>query len=381
MIAVWLFWVPFGLIALSYFGYPAVLVVLVMIGKKSPVQKKEITPDISIMIPAHNEEKVIAGKLGNVLALDYLKDRMEIVLILDGCSDKTGEIAKSFGDPRLKIIEQSPRRGKMAALNLAVPQAKGDIVIFTDANTLYEKDAIRKLVRNFSDKKIGCVCGELKYSNRSLIGEGEDLYWKYEKFIKTNESYLRSLLVVNGSIYAIRKELFEPVEETLADDFVVPMVIAKKGYGLVYEPEAITLEKTAASTKEGISQKARIIAQGLKASFAIGRVIISSGPLRSFQFLFHKFIRWLVPLFLIIMFISNMFLMNEFFYRVIFLCQGLFYVFAITGYLLEKKNIKIKVFKIPLYFCVVNVASAIGIIKFLTGGIKATWEKAETTRG
>ncbi|MDD5072265.1 MAG: glycosyltransferase family 2 protein [Candidatus Omnitrophica bacterium] len=348
---------------------------------KKPYEIKDIEPYVSLIIPAHNEEKVIADKLNNALSLDYPRDKFEILLILDGCIDKTKAIAAGYKDSRLKLIEQNPRKGKMAALNLAVPQAKGDIVVFTDANSLYEKDAIRKLVRNFADKRIGCVCGELKYRNESLVGEGEDLYWKYEKFIKTNESRLYSLLVVNGSIYAIRKDLFEPVEETLADDFVVPMVIAKKGYGLVYEPEAVTLEKTAASTKEGISQKARIIAQGLKAGFAVGRIIVLSGPLRLFQFLFHKFIRWFVPVFLIIMFLSNIFLLNEPFYKVIFLCQGLFYIFAAIGHLLEKNNVKIGIFKIPLYFCVVNLASAIGIIKFLTGGIKATWEKAETTRG
>lgn len=228
MIAIWLFWVSLGLITLSYFGYPVVLGVLVMINKKPPVQKKEIEPKISIIIPAHNEEKVIAAKLTSALSLEYPRDKLEILLILDGCVDRTKEIAEGFGDFRIKIIEQNPRKGKMAALNLAVPQAEGDIIIFTDANSLYEKDAIRKLVRNFADEKIGCVCGELKYQNRSLVGEGEDLYWKYEKFIKTKESQLRSLLVVNGSIYAIRKKLFESVEETLADDFVVPMVIAKK---------------------------------------------------------------------------------------------------------------------------------------------------------
>jgi len=264
---------------------------------------------------------------------------------------------------------------------LAVPQTKGEIIVFTDANSLYKKDTIGKLVRNFADEKIGCVCGELKYQNKSLVGEGEDLYWKYEKFIKTKESQLRSLLVVNGSIYAIRKGLFEPVGETLADDFAVPMVIFKKGYGLVYEPEAITLEKTAGSTKEGINQKARIIAQGLKASFAIGAVILSSGPLRLLQFLFHKFVRWFVPLFLVIIFVTNILLADRAFYRAAFIAQLSFYSFALIGYLLEEKNIKIKIFKVPFYFCVVNLASAIGVLRFLTGGIKGTWEKAETTRG
>lgn len=378
--AVWLFWISIGLVAASYFGYPVIIAMLAGVFKKTH-EKKDIEPYVTLVIPAHNEEKVITDKLNNAISLDYPPDKLEILLILDGCIDRTKEITEGFSDFRIKIIEQNPRKGKMAALNLAVPQAKGDIIIFTDANSLYENDAIRKLVRNFSDERIGCACGELKYQNKSLVGEGEDLYWKYEKFIKTKESQLRSLLVVNGSIYAIRKKLFEPVEDTLADDFVVPMVIAKKGYGLVYEPEAITLEKTAGSTKEGVNQKSRIIAQGLKASFAIGAVILSSGPLRLFQFIFHKFVRWFVPLFLVIIFVTNIFLADRAFYGAAFIAQLLFYLFALVGYLLEEKNIKIKVLKVPLYFCVVNLASAIGIFRFLTGGIKSTWEKAETTRG
>lgn len=374
-------WSSVCLIAFSYFGYPVILSFLVMISRGAQQAKKEIEPSVTLVIPAHNEEKAIEGKIKNALSLEYPKEKIEILLILDGCTDRTKQIAENFSVRNLRTIEQKPRKGKMAALNLAVSQAHGEIIVFTDANSIYEKDAIRKLVRNFTDEKIGCVCGELKYQNESLVGEGEDLYWKYEKFIKTKESQLRSLLVVNGSIYAIRKELFEPVEETLADDFVVPMIIAKKRYGLVYEPEAITLEKTAGSTKQGINQKARIISQGLKASFAVGTVIFSSGPLRIFQFLFHKFIRWLAPLFLVIIFAANLFLLSSTFYKITFFGQVLFYSFALFGYLLEERGIKIKIFKVPLYFCVVNLSSAIGLAKFLTGGIKGTWEKAETTRG
>lgn len=378
-IAVFLFWCSIGLIAASYFGYPAVLTVLAALAGK-PYKKMAIEPDVSLIIPAHNEDKVIAAKIKNALSLDYPADKFEILLILDGCTDRTKEIASNFEDQRLKIIEQVPRKGKMAALNHAVPLAKGEIVIFTDANSLYEKDALRKLSRNFIDKGIGCVCGELKYRNESLVGEGESLYWKYEKFIKTRESMLWSLLVVNGSIYAIRKKLFEPVEETLADDFVVPMVIARKGLGLVYEPEAVTSEKTSANTRESLIQKSRIIAQGLKASIAIAPIIFSSGPLRIFQFLFHKFIRWMVPILMVVIFITNLFILGSAFYRVVFMCQALFYFSATIGYFLEEKHVKIGILKVPLYFCIVNLASAIGLLKFMTGGIKATWEKAETTR-
>lgn len=373
------FWLLLILIILSYFGYPLILALIAFI-KKKPYKKEEIEPYATLLIPAYNEESVIGQKIENALSLDYPQDKFEILLILDKCTDRTKEIAEHYVSKGIRIIEQKPRRGKMAALNLAIPQAKGEILVFTDANSMYEKDVMRKLVRNFADEKIGCVCGELKYENKSLVGEGEDLYWQYEKFIKIKEGQLQSLLVVNGSIYAIRKKLYEPVEETLADDFVTPMKIAKKGYGLVYEPDAITLEKTAENTREGLNQKARIISQGLKASFAIWPTIFSSGSLRIFQFLFHKFIRWLIPLFLIVIFISNVFLLDKLFYKVTLFAQILFYIFALTGYLLQERNIKLKIFKIPFYFCTVNLASLIGLMRFLKGGIKGTWEKAETTR-
>ena len=380
MVAIYIIWFCIGLIAASYLGYPVAIALLAKLFRK-PYLKSRIEPRVTLVIPAHDEQKIIDAKIKNTLSLEYPEEKLEILLVLDGCTDGTKDIVARFRDQRLKVVEQDPRKGKMAALNLAVSLAKGEIIVFSDANSLYDNDAVIKLVRNFVDEKIGCVCGELKYRNESLMGEGEDLYWKYEKFIKEKESLLQSLLVVNGSIYAIRKKLFEPVEETLADDFVVPMILARKGYGLVYEPEAVTSEKTAENTREGVNQKARIIAQGLKASFAIGPIILSSGPLRVFQFIFHKFVRWLVPVLLAITFIANAIAFKYPFYRELFLCQILFYVSAAAGYILEENKIKIRILKIPLYFCIVNLASAIGLLRFMTGGIKATWEKAETTRG
>lgn len=373
------FWFSLFLLIFSYFCYPLILILLVYF-KKKPYKKANIEPSVTLLIPVHNEENVIQEKIENALSLDYPKDKFEVLLILDECTDRTKEIAERYVNRGLKIVEQKPRRGKMAALNLAIPQAKGEMLVFTDANSIYKKDAIKMLVRNFADERIGCVCGKLQYVNKSLVGEGEDLYWRYEGFLKIKESQLCSLFVVNGSIYAIRKKLYEPVEESLADDFVTPMKIAKKGYGLVYEPEAITLEKTVKSTREGLNQKVRIISQGVKASFAMGTTILSSGPLRIFQFLFHKFIRWLAPLFLILIFISSLLLLDNLFYRIIFFCQALFYLFALIGYLLQEKRIKTKIFSVPFYFCFVNFASLIALIKFLTGRIKGTWEKAETTR-
>ena len=373
------FWLSLSLLILSYFGYPVILTLLAYFFGK-PCKEVRVEPYITLLIPAHNEGDVISEKIENSFSLDYPKDKFEILLILDGCTDRTKEIAERYIDRGIKIVEQKQRRGKMAALNFAIPQAKGEIIVFTDANSMYKKDAIRKLVKNFASDRMGCVCGELKYKSETSVGEGENLYWKYERFLKIKESKLRSLLVVNGSIYAIRKMLYEPIEETLADDFVNPMRIARKGYGLVYEPEAITFEKSSETTKDEFNRKIRIVSQGLKASIAIGGTILSSGPLRIFEYTLHKFIRWLAPLFLMTILISNLFMLEYFFYKVTLIGQILFYLFALIGFLLQERNIKIKIFNIPFYFCMVNIASSIGLLKFLSGGIKGTWEKAETTR-
>lgn len=371
------FWLSLSLMILSYFGYPVILTLLAYFFGK-PYEQEGIEPYITLLIPAHNEEDVISEKIENSFSLDYPKDKFEVLLILDGCTDRTKEIAERYIDRGIKIVEQKQRRGKMAALNFAIPQAKGEIIVFTDANSMYEKDAVRKLVKNFASDRIGCVCGELKYKSETSVGEGENLYWKYERFLKIKESKLRSLLVVNGSIYAIRKMLYEPIEETLADDFVNPMRIAKKGYGLVYEPEAITFEKASETTKDEFNRKIRIVSQGLKASLAISATILSSGPLRIFEYTLHKFIRWLAPLFLMTILICNLFMLKYFFYQVTLIGQILFYLFALIGYFLQTR--RIKVFNIPFYFCMVNIASLAGFLKFLSGGIKGTWEKAQTTR-
>ncbi|MBU4305742.1 MAG: glycosyltransferase family 2 protein [Candidatus Omnitrophica bacterium] len=375
-----LFWFSFNLVLFIYLGYPLILTVLGFIFKKPHNVDENFMPEVSLLIPAYNEEKIISEKIENSLSLDYPKDKFEIIVILDGCTDRSRNIADRYVNQGVKIIEQKPRKGKMMALNTSVSEAKGDILIFTDANAIYKKDAIKKLIRNFADEKIGCVCGELRYIGGSSTNEGESLYWKYERFLKISESQLQSLLVVNGPIYAIRKKLFEPVDESLADDFVIPMRIAKKGYGLIYESEAIAVEKIAERAKEEFNRKVRIISQGFKASFAICGIILSTGLLRILQFAFHKFIRWLTFLFLMSIFVSNLFLLDYWFYRVTFIVQVLFYSAALIGYFLEKKMIKIKIFDVPFYFCMVNIASFIGLLRFLTIGIKATWEKAESTR-
>lgn len=376
-----LFWFSFSLIFIVYFGYPLFLYILTLF-KRKPIDKRDVTPFITLVIPAHNEEAVIEDKLKNALALNYPKDRLEIIVVSDCSNDRTEEIVKAYTEQNVKLLIQRERKGKMEGLNNAIPKAKGEIIVFTDASTIFDKNAVKKLVHNFNDERIGCVSGNFSYiSSKGPNAEvGGNLYTKYEMSLWNMESKLQSLLVTCGAIYAIRKSIFSPINPILADDFVNPINAAAKGYGIVYEPEAMATEKVIVDTNGEFSRKARTISQGYVAFINMLRVILSLGPIRSIQYIVHKFLRWLIPLYLITLFVSNAFLLNIRFYGSIFALQVIFYTFAIFGYWLEEKKIKINIFSVPFYFCLINTASLMGLFIALRGKQTGIWEKAETAR-
>jgi len=373
-----LFWLSFGLIVTVYFGYPYFLFILTLF-KKKPVRKGEITPNVTLVIPAHNEENVIEEKLKNALALNYPKDKVEIIVISDCSSDRTDEIVKRYVGQSVKLLIQSERNGKMAALNRAIPDAKGEIIVFTDASTAFDKNAVKYLVRNFNDERIGCVSGRFGYTSSSGTKAeiGETLYARYERSLWNMESQLQSLLVAHGAVYALRKSLFCPVAEAFADDFVNPLLAAAKGYGVVYEPDAKATESVTIDAKGEFSRKVRTISQGYIAFVDMWKAILSLGCMRSIQYVVHKFLRWLVPLFLITLFISNFFLVGSKYYLSIFILQLFFYTFAIFGYWLQNKKSKIKIFYIPFYFCLINIASLLGLFAALKGMQNGIWGKTE----
>ena len=376
-----IFWVSVGLAFSVYFGYPLFLFIAsAFMGRAS--KKSDFTPFVSILIPAYNEEKSIRAKIENSLSLDYPGDKLEIIVISDGSTDKTEGIVNEYANRGIKLIVRRERKGKMAALNNVVPQARGEIIVFSDANTMYRPDAIRKLTRNFIESNIGCVCGNSVFvtDKSSSVESGFGAYMKYERFIWRKESLLRSLLVVDGAIYAIRKHLFSPINEILADDFVNPLMIGARNYGIVYEPDAIAEEKAVTNIRKEFKRKIRVTSQGYKALMLLWRWILKSRPLRIFQYLLHKILRWLVPFLLITIFVSNCFLLYLTIYKYLFAIQVLFYLTAFAGYILDRMGTKVKIFYIPFYFCLINLASAAGLYQALTGTAKATWEKAETTR-
>ena len=361
-----------------YAGYPLIISVIATIRKKTVNKKDDFELTVSLIIAAFNEEDVIEEKLKNCFSLDYPKDKLEIIVFSDASTDRTDDIVKQYQNEGVILIQLSGRRGKTAGQNLAVSQANGEIIVFSDANAIYREDAIRKVVRNFYDESVGCVCGELVYfsADQSLIGDAENIYWDYEKFIKRQEDRAASILGANGSIYALRRELYVALPAETISDFIEPFKIIEQGYRVIYEPAALSYEHSTKNFQEEYQRKKRIINRSFN-SFVHFRTFLN--PLKyamlSFQLISHKLLRWLIPFYLILIFGVNLFLLNALFFQITFGLQIIFYSMAILGYVLEKKHWHIVLFYTPFYFCLVNVASFQAIIKYFVDRKKVvTWD-------
>ena len=360
-----------------YFGYPLIIVVLAAINRKTVKQDDKNEPLVSLIIAAYNEEAIIEEKLKNCLLLNYPKDKLEIIIFSDASTDRTTAIVKQFEQDNITLIDLTERKGKTAGQNLAVTRATGEIIIFSDANALYREDAIRKIVRNFNDPSVGCVCGELVYysKDKSLIGDAENVYWDYEKFIKRQEDRAASILGANGSIYAVRKQFYSPLPEDIISDFIEPFKIVAQGYRVVYEPEAISFEQSTTNFIEEYHRKKRIINRSF---FSLLHFSSFLNPLKypvlSFQLFSHKILRWMIPIYLPIIFIVNLFLLKSPFFQVTFGLQIIFYATALLGYVLEKNRWHNVFFYAPFYFCLVNIASLEAIVDlFIKRKKVVTW--------
>lgn len=376
-----IFWISVFLIIYTYIIYPAFLFLLSRL--KKPLQKEtspQIFPQVSIIIAALNEEKHIEARIENCLKLKYPKDKFNIIIASDGSTDGTVQIAQSFENDQVIVLDRKERQGKVNVLNDIVPNAEGEIIVFSDANTFFDDDALIKLVQPFSDPTIGSVCGRLKFTTAegSNSGELEGFYWKFETFLKTIEGQFGSVLGANGAIFAIRKELFfQCPADTIIEDFVVPMKILEKGYHVVYEPHAIAREEAA---KNMIQEKQRRIRIGAGDYQALTLLKGMLCPLRGFPalaFWSHKVIRWMVPFCMIIAFISNIFLMHTNIYSIILGFQFSFYLCALIGQLLTWTGIRIKLFNLCYYFISMNMALFLGFISFIMRTHSVKWTRTE----
>jgi cellulose synthase/poly-beta-1,6-N-acetylglucosamine synthase-like glycosyltransferase len=367
-----LFWCAVGVVAYVYVGYPLVLQLLVAIRGARPVRRGTELPTVSLIVSAFNEAVVIRRKLENALALDYPADKLQIVVISDSSSDETDDIVRSFGD-RVELFRQAERRGKTAGLNRVVPQLRGDIVVFSDANAMYERDSVRMLVRNFADAGVGCVTGEARYlkGDQSTASVSERLYWSYEIWIKRLETDAGSMVGGDGAIYGIRRSLWRQLPENAINDFLNPLQIVAAGYRAVYEPEAICYEETAGAVKREWNRRVRIVSRSWRAVFQAGGVL---NPFRvglfAFSLFSHKVLRWFSGAFALLAVIAAGVMVYEaggFAPRRLILLLAA----AAVAFVLLKPLRRVSSFL--FYFAVINAASLLGIVRGSLGSVSGVW--------
>jgi biofilm PGA synthesis N-glycosyltransferase PgaC len=383
-----IFWISVFLVVYTYVGYGFVLYGLVKIKKafKKPflINANAPLPSVTILIAAYNEEDIILDKLINTTELNYPKDKLQVIFITDGSTDRTAEKLRAYTG--ITVMHEDRRAGKMAAIERAVPFIKGEIAVFTDANTFLNKDAVIELVKHYQNPKVGAVAGE----KRIIVGEtadassaGEGFYWKYESALKKWDYALYSNVGAAGELFSIRTALYQPVEhDTIIDDHMIAMRIAENGYIIGYEPNAYAMETASMNIKEELKRKVRIAAGGIQSILRLKRAANPFlNPLFTFQYISHRVLRWTItPFLLILVFVLNpiiAFNTGSAFYEIFFGLQLVFYGLSLVGLYFERKNIRIKALFVPYYFCIMNYAILAGLLKYYRKNQSSAWEKSK----
>lgn len=372
------FWVAAALVIYVYFGYPFLLALFSRRRTAPALSNGQDLPFVTFLISAYNEKSVIAEKLENALALDYPRSRLDILVVSDCSDDGTDEIVLLRAADGIRLVRSPERLGKSAGLNLGVRQALGDILVFSDANAIYEPDAIRKLVRHFSDPRVGYVVGNARYVEhlgQPASAQSEGLYWKLETWLKEKESDFGSVVGGDGAIYAIRRELFTPLRPTDINDFLNPLQIIVRGYRGRYDPSAVCYEQAGDTFEKEFHRKVRIISRSLNAVRRAPRTLLPwTQPRHWLALISHKVLRWLAMIFLFMLFILPLLLWHSPFYRAAFFLQLAFYSLALLGWVRRNQKESPRVLYLPYYFCLTNLASLLGVVKFLTGSLSPTWQ-------
>ena len=387
-----LFWLAAGMVLYAWLGYGAFITALARLRKRTAVPRAKgvredsaggvFEPLVTLVVAYHNERDWIGRKIENTLELDYPEDKLKIVMVEDGSDDGSGEIPARY--PRVSLLRQRERRGKAAALNAAMKAVETEITVFSDANAMLNREAIRELVAFFRDPAVGCVCGEKRVRSDSrdeAAGAGEGTYWRYESRIRAAEARLGYCVGAMGELYAIRTALFRDLpEDTIVDDFVVSMRIAFRGYRVLYTPGAYAVEVPSAGLGEEMKRKIRIAAGNLQAFLRMPGLL---NPFRNgriaFLYFSHKFLRsFVIPFLLPALFFLNLLLLRggEAVYVVLFVLQVFFYSAAGAGYLLRERAVAVPFFFVPFYVTVMNLSALAGIFRYLRGRQSALWERA-----
>jgi cellulose synthase/poly-beta-1,6-N-acetylglucosamine synthase-like glycosyltransferase len=374
--AIFLFYFSMAMIIYIYIGYPVIAFMASLVINRR-IDKKLIAPAVTVLITAFNEKEAIAATIRNKLEQDYPCDRLDILVVSDGSTDGTDEIVAEFKDPRVRLLRQIPRSGKTSALNLAVPEAKGSIIVFSDANSIYAPDAIKHLVSNFADPRVGYVTGKMIYTNPdgSTIGDGCSAYMKYENFMRKIETRLGSVVGVDGGIDAMRKELYQKMGNDQLPDFVLSLKVTEKGYRTVYEPKAVLREPALKEVGDEFRMRVRVSLRALWALYDMKHLFWSGGNLLfAWQLWSHKGLRYLCFAFMLAAFFSNILLVgNNKFYLITFMLQSMLYIGAMSASMLERDGHRIALLTFLQYFVLLNAASGHAFAKFSMGIKQVLW--------
>ena len=366
------FWLCILTVVYAYLGYPLVLLVLRAVLHR-PVRQQSYEPTVTLIIPAYNEAAHIEAKIRDSLAQQYPEDKLEVLVACDGPRDKTIAIAQQMEDGRrVRVLPFPVNRGKIAVLNDAAREARGDILVFSDASAYLYPDALRHLMRNFADSDIGAVSGRYTVvkADEVSIGGSEDFYWRYETFLKVKESELASTLGAHGHLHAIRKHLYPfPPPGTINDDYIIPVSVLAKRFRAVYEPSAVVYE--AAREMTGFGRRVRVMAGNIQQMREIRGLLSPFRPLPLFFFLSHKAVRLAVPFAMLGAVVANLFLLDRVMYQYTMALQVLFYLLAIAGTVVKLRP---KLLMLPYYFTMINMAGFLGFYYALTNLRRMRWK-------
>ncbi len=371
------FWTCLGLLFYVYAGYPVLAWLLGQIVRR-PVAAAagDHEPTVTVIISAHNEVREIGATVRNKLAQDYPAGKLDVIVVSDGSLDGTDEAVVAIGDPRVRLVRQEPRQGKTSALNLAVPLARGEILVFSDANSLYAPDAVRRLVDPLADPQVGYVTGRMVYraADGSLTGEGCSAYMRYENQLRAWETRLGSIVGVDGGVDAMRRVIYTPMRADQLPDFVQPLTVREKGLRVVYEPRALLYEDALAEARDEFRMRVRV---ALRAWWALKDKAALLNPLRhglfAWQLWSHKLLRYLGPVFQVGVLASNLALApRSSFWLGLLGCQAVLYAAALLRHL-DRGRALPGVVNLAYYLCIINLASGAALVQFLGGRKKVTW--------
>ena len=382
------FWICLALITYVYLLYPVVLFVSYAVAqirrdwcylhgrrnRRVARADNQQLPAVSFVIAAYNEESVLRNKIANLQALDYPQEKLEVIIVSDGSTDGTNEILRSAETYRFRVFVLEQRRGKANALNHGCAKAHYEVLIFSDASTLFAPDAVRHLVRHFADPEVGVVCGSLQFEGTEESKQTDGVYWKYESMLRLMEARLGATLTASGAIYALRRTCYQPLPpDSIIEDFLVPMNARVQGFRVIYDPEAVASEFAAATVAEEFTRRVRLAVGSFHALRDFLHV-----PLRGFTmfaFVSHKLLRWLVPFFLITILVSNALLINRSYYGVLLVGQVSFYLWASLGYLFRKRMQGVRFALVGYFLLAMNLAFLVGFFRNLAGRQEVTWQR------